>query len=382
MPGLQEIPYGNFVTLLSPNLHAHMAKISIDPDIRKAQTLPAAFYREKAWFDLTRDKIFRHFWHYAADTTAIGTPQSLYPFTLLPGVLDEPLVLSKDSAGQGYCLSNVCTHRGKILVEAPANRRLISCNYHGRCFNLDGTFKSMPEFAGVENFPSARDHLAQIPMEEWLGMYFVSPNPAQTFGDMMAPIMERVGWMPLHTLRFDPESSRDFLVQSNWALYCDNYLEGFHIPFVHPALNQAIVFDQYEYHLFSHGNLQVGEAKAGEPSFDIPEGYPDFGRNIYAYYFWVFPNLMFNFYPWGLSLNVVEPLNHKQTRVRFRTYVFEGTAFAREKNSIDETELEDEAVVESVQQGIQSDFYDRGRYSPNMEQGVHHFHRLLSEYLS
>lgn len=359
-----------------------MAKVSIDPDIKKAHTLPAAFYREKAWFEQTRDRVFRHFWHYVADTNVLPGPQSLYPFTLLPGVLDEPLVMSKDASGQAFCLSNVCTHRGNVLVTAPGNRRLISCNYHGRCFNLDGTFKSMPEFETAENFPSARDHLTQLPLQEWMGMYFASPDPLQPFEDMIAPIMDRVGWMPLDTLRFDAATSRDFHVEANWALYCDNYLEGFHIPFVHPALNQAIVFDQYEYHLFSHGNLQVGEAKAGEPAFDIPEGYPDFGRSIYAYYFWIFPNLMFNFYPWGLSLNIVEPINHRQTRVRFRTYVFEGTMFAREKNSIDETELEDEAVVESVQQGIQSGFYDRGRYSPTMEQGVHHFHRLLAEYLS
>lgn len=355
-----------------------MVNLFIDPDIRKANTLPASFYRDREWFDRTTDRVFRRFWHYAADATAIEAPQSLHPFTLLPGVLDEPLLLSKDKAGNAYCLSNVCTHRGKVLVEAPSQKKLISCNYHGRCFNLDGTFRSMPEFEGVENFPSAKDHLAQISMKEVMGMYFVSPDPLQPFEDMLAPMMERVGWMPFDKLRFDAASSRDFHVESNWALYCDNYLEGFHIPFVHPALNQAIEFERYEYHLFPYVNLQVGVAKEGEPAFDIPEGYPDHGRAIYAYYFWVFPNIMFNFYPWGLSLNIVEPLNHKQTLVRFRSYVFDDTPFTREKNSIDETELEDEEVVESVQKGVQSRFYQHGRYAPEMEVAVHHFHRLLS----
>lgn len=74
---------------------------------------------------------------------------------------------------------------------------------------------------------------------------------------------------------------------------------------------------------------------------------------------------MFNFYPWGLSLNVVEPLSHQRTRIRFRTYYFESAAWPGALNELDITEMEDEAVVESVQRGVGlRRYYQTGRYSP------------------
>ncbi|MAT54888.1 MAG: choline monooxygenase [Saprospirales bacterium] len=356
--------------------------MNIHPEIGKSSTLPASFYREPAIFEQVKEKVFASSWLYVADRTALDGLNNAHPFTLLPGVLNEPLLLSGDDAGTVRCLSNVCTHRGMLVVEKPGKYPSLRCTYHGRCFHMDGRFKQMPEFEGVEDFPSENDNLTQVPLREWLGMYFVSLNPAFSFEDAIQPIVDRIGWMPLDTLVFEEEGTADYPVAANWALYCDNYLEGFHIPFVHPALNKALDFKQYKYELFPWGSLQLGIAEEGEPCFDIPEGAPDHGKAIYAYYYWLFPNLMLNFYPWGLSLNVVQPLSHDKTLVRFRTYRFRGRPFDRELNVLEKTEMEDEAVVEAVQMGVQSRFYKAGRYSVKQEQAVHHFHRLLSQQLS
>ena len=165
----------------------------------------------------------------------------------------------------------------------------------------------------------------------------------------------------------------------HWALYCDNFLEGFHIPFVHPDLNAAVDYDQYTTVLFDHCNLQIAHARGQEELFALPEGHPEHGQAIAAFYFWVFPNLMFNFYPWGLSVNLVEPLAKDRTRVHFRSYVLDSAKLGQGAGGdLDQVEHEDEAVVESVQQGIQSRAYTTGRFSPRREQGVHHFHRLLA----
>ena len=211
-----------------------------------------------------------------------------------------------------------------IVAEEPGQRKMLSCAYHGRCFNLDGTYRSMPEFEQVEGFPSEADHLAKVNFASFCKLLFVSLNPKAPLEELVQPIWERINWMPIDTLTFDPSSSKDYYVNANWALYCDNFLEGFHIPFVHPSLNNAINFDEYQYELFPYCSLQLGIAKPGEPHFEIPVGAMYAGQQVYGYYFFVFPNLMFNFYPWGLSLNVVEPLSYNQTRIRFRTYYFEG----------------------------------------------------------
>jgi choline monooxygenase len=117
-------------------------------------------------------------------------------------------------------------------------------------------------------------------------------------------------------------------------------------------------------------------------AFEPPPGAADHGRRIAAYYWWVFPNLMLNFYPWGLSLNVVEPRAVDRTSVSFRTYVWRPELVDRGAGAgLDRVEAEDEAVVEAVQRGVRARLYGRGRYSPSREQGVHHFHRLLAEAL-
>ena len=163
----------------------------------------------------------------------------------------------------------------------------------------------------------------------------------------------------------------------------ENYLEGLHIPFIHPALNQVLSIDGYQYELHRYANLQFARARDGELAFDLPPTSPDFGERVAAWYYWVFPNLMLNFYPWGLSVNIVQPQGMARTRVLFRSYVWDASKLGDGAgNGLDQVEMEDEEVVQQVQRGVQSRFYERGRYSPSKEQGVHHFHRLLCEFMA
>ncbi len=91
---------------------------------------------------------------------------------------------------------------------------------------------------------------------------------------------------------------------------------------------------------------------------------------------------MLNVYPWGISVNVVRPLAADRTRVSFLSYVWDPSRLDRGAGAgLDRVEREDEAIVESVQRGMRSRLYRRGRYSPTREQGTHHFHRLLERFL-
>ena len=359
-----------------------MKAIHIDPDIRKAQTPPTDFYTSAEYFQASKSAVFASSWQYVCDVNTLSAPQTVYPFEFLDSFLPEPLLMSTDQQGQSRCLSNVCTHRGKILVEQAGKSRQISCGYHGRCFRLDGSFKSMPCFEQVEDFPTEKDNLQSYSTDHFAGLQFCSLNPAFSFKEWIQPVQDRLGWLPLDQLKFVESASKDYEVQAHWALYCDNYLEGFHIPFVHPALNNAIEFDEYFYETFPFANLQVGIAKEGEPAFDLPSDSPDYGKRIYAYYFFMYPNIMLNFYPWGLSLNLVKPISKEKTRVEFKTYVFPEVSLDPANHALDETELEDEAVVESVQKGLKGTAYTRGRYAPEMEINVHHFHRLLFDQIN
>jgi choline monooxygenase len=168
------------------------------------------------------------------------------------------------------------------------------------------------------------------------------------------------------------EGGRDYSVNAHWALYCENYLEGFHVPFVHQGLNRAIDYGTYRTETFRYSSVQIAMSDAAT-----------FDGSVAAYYFFIFPNLMLNCYPWGISVNIVTPIRSDHTKITYLTFVADESK--RESGAgadLETVEFEDQAVVESVQRGIRSSFYDRGRYSPTREQGTHHFHRLISEFMN
>jgi choline monooxygenase len=355
-----------------------MKKLFVDPDIRKAETLDTSFYTSEESFLLAKEKIFSRSWQLLADSEEVRKA-GLVPKTLLPGLLDDPLLFSRDEHDTVRCLSNVCTHRGNILVEHACSDLQIRCKYHGRRFAADGTFKHMPEFEQAECFPSAKDNLPVIPSGKWGRFLFASLSPLAPFEAFIAEMKQRLFFLPIEEFKLAPDHSRDYLVQANWALYCENYLEGFHIPFVHESLNKLLDYGSYTTELYTYSSLQLGLSKGGEQVFDLPASSPDYGKQVAAYYFWVFPNLMFNFYPWGLSLNIIKPMGPALTKVSFLTYVWDQTKFDKGAAALlDKVEREDEAIVENVQRGIRSRLYQGGRYSPTRETGTHHFHRLIA----
>jgi choline monooxygenase len=350
----------------------------VDPDITRAATLDSAFYRDLATWDLARERVFARTWQWIGDLADVAAPQSLSPRDLLPGLIDEPLLLARDEAGTLRCLSNVCTHRGNLLVREACRTPQIRCGYHSRRFDLAGRMVFMPEFGEARDFPSPSDNLPAVPFATWRGQAFAALDPAAPLDAFLAGLEGPLGALPIERCVRDAGRDRDFTVAAHWALYVENYLEGFHIPFVHAGLNDVVEYASYATDLTAHGVLQTAIAKPGESAF-APDAE---GECVAAYYAWVFPNLMLNLYPWGLSLNCVVPETPRRTRVAFRSYVFDASKLDRGAGAgLERVEQEDEAIVEAVQRGVGSRLYRGGRYSASRERGVHHFHRLLCAFL-
>src|SRR5215212_3946872 len=156
---------------LSP---AVMRPFTIDPDIARAQTLPAEVYHDPAWYALQRERVFARSWQLVRGAERVKAPGHMLPFTLLEGCLDEPLVLVSGDDSVVRCLSNVCTHRGTVVCEGETHGRGMRCRYHGRRFALDGKMTFMPEFDGVESFPSPSDDLPRLPLGQWGPLSFTS----------------------------------------------------------------------------------------------------------------------------------------------------------------------------------------------------------------
>ena len=350
----------------------------VDKNITHAETLSKEFYLSNSIFNTAKEKIFAPSWQLITHSTLFGEV-NVYPFTFLSDHLDEPLLITKNGE-DFHCFSNVCTHRAHLVETQSCKTKKLRCRYHGRTFSLDGKFNSMPGFAKAENFPSPSDNLTRVPLMKWKDFIFVSLDKGIDITPVLKDIEKRIPNFPFSELIYNESSSDEWIIDAHWALYCENYLEGFHVPFVHKGLAKELNLESYETIILENGTLQIGEGRENIPILKNPES-PN--KNIYGLYYWIFPNLMLNFYKWGLSVNIVEPISSGQTRIRFLSFPMKSQTQPKAGGaSLGKVELEDQAVVLNVQKGIKSRFYNMGRFSPEHETGVHYFQGLLAETLN
>ena len=168
----------------------------VDPDIHQAETLAASFYTDPEVFEALKERIFLRSWQWIGHENLVRLSQSVHPFTLLDNYLNEPLLLVRDKGDEIYCLSNVCTHRGNIVVHHPGQASKLVCGYHGRKFELNGKFHFMPEFREAQDFPRPCDDLTRFPVEKWGPFLFTGLNPAFDMAAVIKQMQERVGFSP------------------------------------------------------------------------------------------------------------------------------------------------------------------------------------------
>ena len=366
----------------------------VHPQLECAETLASRFYTDPAVLALEKERIFRRTWQLVGTlhqpcgelngkTRTIADCESYFTCE----VAGEPVVVVRDGGGTLRAFSNVCRHRAGPIAQGSGCRRVFNCAYHGWTYTLDGRLIGTPEVEGMEFFDRSTMGMVPLRCETWRQFIFVNfaaggPSLAEDLGNI--PEVAR-------DFRFDGlqfAERRDYVVNCNWKVYVDNYLEGYHIPIVHPGLMKEIDYPRYRCETFRYHSQQLGPVKEVQPG--------DAGERVYspdaqglkeALYFWVFPNLMLNFYPDNLSTNLIVPLSHDKTLTIFEWY-FRDVASEKVRGRIakaiafsDAVQQEDVQICEAVQRGLQSATYDCGRYSVKRENGVHHFHLLLSEFL-
>ena len=224
----------------------------INPDITKAYTIPTEWYRSHEVFDTIASEVFATSWQCVALQPDLKATNSAVPMVFLPGLVNEPLMVTTNSVGAQRVLSNVCTHRGTVLVNEVCALNEIRCAYHGRRFSLEGECIAMPEFKGVEGFPSPFDDLQTLEHYAMFGTIFTKlQKSGLSFSSFFQDITKRCGYIitsPIQSI-----SEHEYVLDAHWALYVENYLEGFHIPFVHQGLHNVLEYNAYETHLLDRG---------------------------------------------------------------------------------------------------------------------------------
>jgi phenylpropionate dioxygenase-like ring-hydroxylating dioxygenase large terminal subunit len=338
--------------------------------LARAETIPSAWYTDPAFHALDRAAVFATTWQHVADVRQLAHPGD----HVVSEVAGEPIILVRGNDGELRAFYNVCRHRGGPLAMKDGNADMLICKYHGWTYRLDGMLRGVPHFDRVELFNKADYGLTSLHLALWEGLVFVNfaerPKPLETY---LAGIRERVAPTRIEELTFARRI--DYDVRANWKVYVDNYLEGYHVPFVHPELYTLYDYANYVTHVHDWYSVQVGPL-TGEHNVYTGGG----GEGLY---YQVFPNLMLNVVPGRLQSNVVIPVAPDRCRVIFRFYYEDVTSpAARERIEADiafsdKVQREDAEICERVQQGLGSRAYDRGRFSVRFEEGVYHFQTLL-----
>lgn len=348
-------------------MHADLAP----QPLQTAKALPARYYVDPGTIALDRSAVFDRAWHLVAHASRLASAGD----HVVVDCGGLPVLAVRGADGVIRAFHNVCRHRAGPLATCDGQgAQALRCRYHGWTYALDGGLKAAPGMSGAEGFDPTAIRLPELQVRTWQGLVFAGGDAAMPFDDLMAGIAERLG--DAHPIAaYGGHLHVAYDVACNWKAYVDNYLEGYHIPHVHPALNRMLDYRSYLTQTAAWHSLQWSPLESSDALYG----------NGDALYYWLWPNTMLNILPGRLQTNRVVPLGIDRCRVEFDFhYPEDATGQDRARRDADRAfsdavQHEDLEICEHVQRGLSSGSYVAGRLNPERENGVHHFHELLRD---
>lgn len=347
-----------------PRTLGSIGTVAVDPELAKAATLPAAWYSDATHHERERRAVFGREWLVVGRATTLHAPGD-YVATEIAG---WPLLVVVGSDGRLRGFHNVCRHRAGPLLERTAEDvsghcGVFVCGYHGWAYDLEGRLRRARDFGEAADFDPDDFALLAVRAERWAGLLWVNLDLDA------APLLEALAGLPgacasfdLERLSFSHELTVD--LECNWKTYADNYMEGYHIPFVHPELNREVDARRYRV------DVEDGYCRHSVPTRD--------GAVNSGTWLWRFPNLALNLYAEGMNVERFLPLGPRRTRVAY-SYFFADLSPASQAARDDVVAMstvtldQDRRICEAVQRNLDAGAYDVGRLSPRHENGVFHF---------
>jgi choline monooxygenase len=341
--------------------------------LSRAETIPSAWYTEPRFHDLDSEAIFGRTWQGVGHVGRLLEPGSWF----LAEVAGDPVIVVRDGEGTIRSFYNVCRHRGGPLATADGCGRMLQCEYHGWTYQLDGTLRGVPHWNLVELFDREDYGLVPIGVDTWEGQIFANlDREAAPLEEVFAGIRDRIS--PVRPGDMKHYRRVEYDVRANWKVYVENFLEGYHVPIVHPELMSLYDFRSYKTEVYDWYSVQTSDLTDEENIYERQGG----GE---AWYYCVFPNYMLNILPGRMQSNLVLPVDHQNCRVIFE-YFYDDIESEAARRKIDEDiefadriQEEDIDICERVQRGLDSRGYDRGRFSVKFESGVYHFQNLVRD---
>jgi choline monooxygenase len=346
-----------------------MPPVSSSEELATARALEPECYLGAGTLERDFDRVFSRSWQLLAHESRLAAAGD----HVVAGIGRTPLLVVRGPDARLRAFANVCRHRaGPLALCDGKGARALHCRYHGWTYDLEGRLRHAPEMGGARDFGARDICLPQFRVASWQGFVFValdetSPPLEVVYGG----IAERIAPIDLAGMEF--VHSDAYEIACNWKVYVDNYLEGYHLPYVHPGLSKVLDYRVYRTELFPWYSLQHSPLRANDGIYGDGE----------AFYYFVYPNVMLNIMPGRLQVNRVLPAGPDRCRVEFDYYYAADAAararVARDREFSDEIQQEDVAICEAVQRGLASGHYAPGRLCPRRESGLWHFQNLLRQ---
>ncbi len=349
-------------------------------------TLPAGWYSDPGVWAVEKERIFRRTWQYAGHLGELERPGDF--FTCLAGHV--PVVVTRDESGELRAFVNVCRHRGHLVAEGAGHRGSLQCRYHAWTYGLDGALRAAPRSDREPGFDRSQLSLLPVQVDVWGPFVFVNADlPAPPLADFLGdlPAVVRRSGLELDSLAFRMRS--EFEIAANWKVVVENFLECYHCPVAHPSFSDLIDVDPDAYRLeagrWSSSQIAPVRPRALEHPDEV--AYDPRGEVVESQFHYLWPTFTLNVVPGppNATVFVIAPAGPDRTRTRSDYFfppdvdeerVREIAAFG---NAVGQ---EDNALVESVQLGLDSGLVPQGRLLVSSEHLIQHFQGLVHSALS
>ena len=262
---------------------------------------------------------------------------------------------------------NVCRHRGaRLLPEGAGRCSTLRCPYHQWVWGEDGSLLNVPFWGDDPEFNKDDWALDTVAFDTWRGLLFVCLAPEKTLAEQLGAVVPELQDEPMETYSWMQEERLVF--DANWKIYTDNFVEGYHIPGIHPEFHRAIEFDRFE-----------TTAHEGMVRMTAP---PREGLFYRGKWLWMWPNWTLSLFEGGMNTSRINPIDHRQTELIYNFYfadTSEAAAPKRAKTIADNLAVvrEDFEVCLETQKNYESGGYRSGPLSPRHEAGVKYFQDQL-----
>ena len=374
--------------------------------VNAASTLIPDAYVSDEFYALERERIFARSWVPVCVTDEVAAPGSF----VVAEVAGRSLIVCRDAAGELHAHHNVCRHRGARLCLEERGRveRFFQCSYHAWAYGLDGSCLGTPLFtpaagipddqrgafdmSDVEAFDKDDFGLHPARVAAWGCLVFVCLDPsAPSLDDELGDLPERFAGYRLAEHRLVQRV--EYEIEANWKLVAENFMEYYHLPWVHPGLVKVSPLKHH--HRWQGTGMYVGFCTspiAANTKDGGWEGLPalstlDANDATSARFVWLFPNIAINVLPNHTFLLLARPAAPGHTRevayLLAHPEAIEGAgdSVQRETGGLltfwDEVNREDIAIVERVQAGLGDPAYTGGRMCYRFEESVHRFQNMV-----